>query len=100
MIKYTKSIELEVIGVKYDDKMKNRLRRIEGQIRGVLTMMEQDQDCRDVVNQLTAIRSAVDKAVAVVVASNLESCIREEMEKGNTPDQVIKEAIDLLVKSR
>jgi len=89
-----------VIGVKYDDKMKNRLRRIEGQIRGVLTMMEQDQDCRDVVNQLSAIRSAVDKALAVIVAGNLEACIRDEMEKGNTPDQVIKEAIDLLVKSR
>lgn len=89
-----------MIGVKYDDKMKNRLRRIEGQIRGVLTMMEQDQDCRDVVNQLSAIRSAVDKALAVIVAGNLEACIRDEMEKGNTPDQVIKEAIDLLVKSR
>jgi DNA-binding FrmR family transcriptional regulator len=86
--------------VKYNDSLKNRLRRIEGQIRGVLAMMEQEKDCREVVTQLTAIRAAVDRAVGYVVATNLENCIREELEKGNTPDHVIKEAVEMLVKSR
>lgn len=84
----------------YDNSMKNRLRRIEGQIRGVLTMMEQTKDCREVVTQLTAIRSAVDRSIGLIVASNLESCIREEISKGNNPESIIKEAVDLLVKSR
>lgn len=84
----------------YNDQIKNRLRRIEGQLRGVLSMMDQHKDCRDVVTQLTAIRSAVDRAIGLVVAGNLEICIREEIEKGNVPDTVIKEAVDLLVRSR
>ncbi|BAU29555.1 DNA-binding FrmR family transcriptional regulator [Aneurinibacillus soli] len=86
--------------MEYNDAVRNRLRRIEGQIRGVLSMMEQQKDCRDVVTQLTAIRSAVDRAVGLVVATNMESCIRMEIEKGNDPDHVIKEAVELLVKSR
>ncbi|MFC4767677.1 metal-sensitive transcriptional regulator [Effusibacillus consociatus] len=86
--------------MEYTDSMKNRLRRIEGQVRGVISMMEQNKDCREVVTQLTAIRSAVDRAIGLVVAGNLEACIRIELEKGNDPDRVIKEAVDLLVKSR
>ncbi|ERI08578.1 metal-sensitive transcriptional regulator [Aneurinibacillus aneurinilyticus] len=86
--------------MEYNDAVKNRLRRIEGQIRGVLSMMEQEKDCRDVVTQLTAVRSAVDRAIGLVVANNMEACIRMEIEKGNSPDHVIKEAVDLLVKSR
>ncbi|WP_027415376.1 metal-sensing transcriptional repressor [Aneurinibacillus terranovensis] len=86
--------------MEYNDQMKNRLRRIEGQIRGVLSMMEQEKDCRDVVTQLSAIRSAVDRVVGVVVANNIEACIRKELEQGNNPESVIKEAVDLLVKSR
>jgi DNA-binding FrmR family transcriptional regulator len=86
--------------VEYNDTIKNRLRRTEGQLRGVMNMMEQNKDCREVVTQLSAIRSAVDRAIAVIVASNLESCIREEVEKGNVPDKVIQEAVNLLVKSR
>lgn len=84
----------------YDNSMKNRLRRIEGQIRGVLSMMEESKDCREVVTQLTAIRSAVDRSIGLIVANNLESCIRDEIGKGNNPDKIIKEAVDLLVKSR
>ncbi|MGZ6503112.1 MAG: metal-sensitive transcriptional regulator [Tumebacillaceae bacterium] len=86
--------------MEYDDNIKNRLRRTEGQLRGVMNMIDQGKDCREVVTQLSAIRSAVDRAIAVIVASNLETCIREEIEKGNVPDQVIKEAVELLVKSR
>lgn len=86
--------------MEYADTIKNRLRRIEGQVRGVLAMMEEKKDCRDVVTQLSAIRSAVDRAIGLIVAQNLEACIRAEIEKGNIPDHVIKEAVDLLVKSR
>ncbi|ARU60639.1 cytoplasmic protein [Tumebacillus avium] len=86
--------------MEYTDGMKNRLKRIEGQIRGVLSMMEQDKDCRDVVTQLSAVRSAVDRTIGLIVAGNMEACIREELEKGNSPEQVIKEAVELLVKSR
>ena len=86
--------------MQYNDAMKNRLRRIEGQVRGVHGMMEQGKSCKDVVTQLTAIRSAVDRVLMYVVGENMEQCIREELEGGSSADSVIKEAIGLLMKSR
>ena len=84
----------------YDDDMKRRLRRAEGQVRGVLKMMEENKDCKDVVSQLSAVRSAVDKTMALVVAVNLEQCIREEQVSGGDTGKVVKEAVELLIKSR
>lgn len=86
--------------MKYTDNMKNRLKRIEGQVRGVLRMMDEEKHCKDIVSQLTAVRSAVDKAIAQVVAVNLEQCIIEEKNAGRDSSEVVKEAINLLVKSR
>ena len=87
-------------GIDYNDQVKNRLRRIEGQVRGVLGMMEQEKACRDVVNQLSAIRSAVDRVIMYVVGENMERCIREEVTTGQSAERVLQEAIDLLMKSR
>lgn len=84
----------------YDDDIKRRLRRVEGQVRGVLKMMEEGKDCKDVVSQLSAVRSAVDKAMAYVVAVNLEKCIVEEREAGNDTGKLVQEAVELLIKSR
>ena len=85
----------------YDNQVKNRLKRIEGQVRGVLKMMDEQKDCKEVVAQLSAIRSAVDRAIAVVVSANLERCIRKEIETGSLEsEKLIQEAVELLVKSR
>jgi DNA-binding FrmR family transcriptional regulator len=86
--------------MEYTDQMKNRLKRIEGQVRGVLRMMDEDSHCKDVISQLTAIRSAVDKAVANIVATNLEQCIIEEQAAGRDSSKLVKEAVELLVRSR
>lgn len=84
----------------YDEDVKKRLRRMEGQIRGVLRMMEEGQDCKDVVSQISAVRSAADKAIAYIVAVNLEQCILEEKEAGRETGKVVKQAVELLIKSR
>ncbi|MFF2479581.1 metal-sensitive transcriptional regulator [Paenibacillus sp. NPDC058071] len=86
--------------MQYDDNVKRRLKRVEGQIRGVLKMMEEEQPCKDVVSQLSAVRSAADKAMAYIVAVNLEQCILEEREAGRDTSKVVQQAVDLLVKSR
>jgi len=86
--------------MKYDEDIKRRLRRVEGQVRGVLNMMEQEKSCKDVVSQLAAVRNAVDKAIAHIVAVNLERCILEEREAGNKTDRLVQEAVELLIKSR
>ncbi|MFS8579897.1 MAG: metal-sensitive transcriptional regulator [Novibacillus thermophilus] len=84
----------------YTEDMKNRIKRIEGQARGILRMMEEDKECRDVVHQLSAVRSAVDRVILYIVGTNMEACIREQMENGGDTEEVIKEAVQLLVKSR
>ena len=84
----------------YDDDVKNRLRRIEGQVRGVLKMMEDEKSCKEVVSQLAAVRNAVDKAIAYIVAVNLEQCIQEEQRSGSNTRAKVQEAVELLIKSR
>jgi len=84
----------------YDKKIENRLKRIEGQLRGVIKMVEADGECRDVVTQLSAVRSAVDRTIGVIVSENLQACVRDSLEKGESTEDVVKEAVELLVKSR
>ena len=85
----------------YDRKMKNRVSRIEGQLRGILRMMEEGQDCRDVITQLSAARSAIDRTIGVVVSSNLIECVKEAEQSGEgQTEEFVKEAVNLLVKSR
>lgn len=86
--------------MEYDKSVVNRLKRIEGQIKGVLNMIEQNKDCRDVITQLSASRSAIDRTVGLIVSMNLEQCVRENMEKGDSTENLVKEAVNLLVKSR
>lgn len=86
--------------MKYDDQVKNRVKRIEGQLRGILKMMEENKDCKEVITQLSAVRSAVDRTVGVIVSSNLIECVLEAEKNGDNAEQLIKEAVNLLVKSR
>ncbi|MCA0758471.1 metal-sensitive transcriptional regulator [Paenibacillus sp. N4] len=84
----------------YTNETKTRLRRIEGQIRGVLRLMEEGKSCKDVVSQLSAVRNAADRAMAQIVAENLQQCILEEQAAGRDGSKLVKEAVELLVKSR
>ena len=85
--------------MKYDVKTANRIKRIEGQLRGILRMMEEEKDCKEVITQLSAVLSGVDRTIGVIVSNNLLDCIQNadtEAEMSNT----IEEAINLVVKSR
>ncbi len=84
----------------YPDEIKARLKRIEGQVRGVLRLMDEGKSCKDVVSQLSAVRNAADKAIAQIVAENLQLCILEEQAAGRDTNKLVKEAVELLVKSR
>ena len=56
-------------------KIVHRLRRAEGQIAGVIRMLEAGRDCKDVVTQLAAVSKALDKAGFTIIASGLKQCI-------------------------
>lgn len=55
----------------------NRLRRAQGQLGGVIRMIEEGQDCRSVVTQLAAASRALDKAGFAIIAANLAQCLAD-----------------------
>ncbi|MEB2280283.1 metal-sensitive transcriptional regulator [Lysinibacillus xylanilyticus] len=84
----------------YGTKTANRVKRIEGQLRGVLRMMEEEKNCKDVITQLSAVRSAVDRTIGVIVSENLLECITTAEGDAGKVNTAIQEAMDLVVKSR
>lgn len=58
-------------------KVVNRLRRAHGQLGAVIAMVETGRDCRDVVTQLSAVSSALDKAGFAIIASALRECVQD-----------------------
>ena len=63
-----------------------RLRRAEGQIRGIIAMLESGRDCADVVTQLAAVSKALDRAGFKLVASGLQQCIHDAAGTGEAVD--------------
>jgi len=55
----------------------NRLRRAQGQLGGVLKMIEEGRDCQDVVTQLAAVSRALDRAGFSIIATGLKQCLIE-----------------------
>lgn len=84
----------------YDAKTMNRIKRLEGQLRGVLRMIQEEQDCKDVITQLSAVRSAVDRTIGVIVSNNLLECLQSADGNVEKMNDVIQEAVQLVVKSR
>jgi DNA-binding FrmR family transcriptional regulator len=53
----------------------NRIKRAQGQLAGVLRMLEEGRDCEDVVTQLAAVSKALDRAGFAIVATGLQQCL-------------------------
>ncbi|BCB03870.1 metal-sensitive transcriptional regulator [Bacillus sp. KH172YL63] len=86
--------------MEYNSQIKNRIKRVEGQLRGIVRMMEQGEDCKDVITQLSAAKTALDRSVGLIVSMNLVACVRDSQETGESTEELVKEAVNLLVKSR
>ena len=57
------------------DALQKRLRRIEGQVRGIQAMIDEDRYCIDIVTQITAIQSALDKVALNLLEDHTEHCV-------------------------
>ena len=83
-----------------DDKEKrdliNRLKRIEGQVRGVQKMLESDAYCLDIINQASAINSALNSFNRKLLENHMHTCVVDNIREGN--DEVVDELIVLLQK--
>ncbi|MFO1016259.1 MAG: metal-sensitive transcriptional regulator [Hyphomonadaceae bacterium] len=79
----------------------NRLSRIEGQVRGVSKMIEDERYCLDVLTQLRAVRAALARVEANLLKDHLNHCIEDAIVSGNVAEQRKKasELIELLGRS-
>ncbi|MFD4029474.1 metal-sensitive transcriptional regulator [Streptomyces sp. NBC_01102] len=69
-------MELELAGAELKSVL-NRLRRAQGQISGVIRMIEEGRDCEEVVTQLAAASRALDRAGFAIIATGLQQCLTE-----------------------
>jgi CsoR family transcriptional regulator, copper-sensing transcriptional repressor len=82
------------------DKLVNRLRRIEGQVRGVERMVDEDRYCIDVITQISAIQAALDKVALGLLSDHARHCVVGGHGKGQ-PDDLTDElmgAVNRLLK--
>ena len=91
------------------DKIKQRLRRIEGQVRGIQAMLDEERECREIMQQLVAIRSALQGVNRIFLQEYAGECLLElEEEAGGNAgrpelrarrEKVVQEMIDFLDKA-
>jgi DNA-binding FrmR family transcriptional regulator len=83
--------------MKDKDKIIKRLKSIEGHIRGIQRMIEEDKYCIDVIKQALAVKSAVDKVNAFILESHLKSCVTTAIRSSKLVERerVIAELLDV-----
>lgn len=79
----------------YKDLM-NRLKRIEGQVRGLQKMLESDAYCPDILVQVSAVNSALNSFSKTLLASHMRTCVIEDIKAGK--EEVIDELVETLRK--
>jgi DNA-binding FrmR family transcriptional regulator len=74
----------------------NRISRIEGHIRGIKTMVQQNSPCPEVLLQIAAVRGALDKVARIVLDEHLTECISRAAQNGNIDAEMeqLKAALD------
>jgi DNA-binding FrmR family transcriptional regulator len=81
--------------------VQKRLNRIEGQVRGLSRMVEEDRYCIDIITQIAAVRAALGKVEDELLRSHVGHCVEHAIASGNKADQrqKISELMDVLARS-
>lgn len=81
-----------------DKRTLDRLKRAQGQLNGILKMIDDNRSCEEVLIQLSALRTGIDRVISIVGTNNLIQAIEEDHEIERNED--IEKAIQLLVKHK
>ena len=86
--------------VKDKRQIEARLSRIEGQVRGLRKMVDEDRYCIDVLTQVSAVQSALDSVALVLLRDHTQHCVAEAIRSGEGDDKVreLSEAVERLVR--
>lgn len=74
-----------------------RLKKIEGQIKGIQKMVEEEKYCADILIQIAAVRAAVNKVGGLIVENHSKKCIQKAVAEGEG-DKAIEEMVDIMLK--
>ncbi len=77
-------------------QLKNRLNRIGGQLNGIGKMLDENRYCGDILIQVAAVESALQSFAYLILGEHLETCVVEEIKKGNV--EVMEEVVELVKK--
>jgi DNA-binding FrmR family transcriptional regulator len=91
-----------VVGYSRDKKaVLSRLRRIEGQVRGIEKMVDEDRYCIDVLTQVNAVRAALESVALQLLSDHTEHCVTEAIKGGGGRAKVreLNQAVERLVRS-
>ncbi len=90
------------IKAKDKEKLQNRLKRIEGQVRGVQRMVEEEAYCVDILTQISSYIAASEKVATMVLKDHMDHCVRAALEDGgaNAEEKVreLQEAVERFIK--
>ena len=74
----------------------NRIKRIEGQVRGIGRMIEEDAYCTDVITQITAVNAALEALNREILSKHIKTCVENDIKEGK--ESTVDELIDILKK--
>jgi hypothetical protein len=83
-----------------NSKYITRLKRSEGQLSGIQKMIEEERECIDIIAQLSAVRSSVDRVIELLITENLMEYINNPLENPVEHKEKIEKAIKYIVKSK
>ena len=82
------------------DAIIKRLKRIEGQVKGIQKMVEEERYCVDILTQISAIRSAINKVGSIILENHMKGCVSQSIKQGDSEEMIdeLMKTIDKFVK--
>ncbi|VVA43533.1 conserved hypothetical protein [Candidatus Roizmanbacteria bacterium] len=79
----------------HNQKILHRMKIAKGHLEKVISMVEKDEYCLDVIQQTQAVTSSLEKVSELILENHLKTCVRESMESGKNIDEKVAEVIEV-----
>lgn len=73
-----------------------RLRKMEGQLKGIQRMVAGEKYCVDVLNQLSSVLAATRKVAGIILQSHIQGCVRDALERGDRSEELVNELVTVV----
>lgn len=88
----------EVKSKKVDEDIIKRLRKIEGQVKGIQRMVNEEKYCGDILIQIAAVKAAINKVGGIILESNMKDCLHKKIDIEGKFDEEIENLVNVMIK--